>query len=77
MHVRNDEGTDSKNWSECKVNIPVAAAVMPTGSWSAGTGPCPLLKYLRTQAGEDRGGSTLKGELSRLLPDIRDNIIHS
>lgn len=32
MDVRNDEGADSKNCSECKVNIPVAAAVMPTGS---------------------------------------------
>lgn len=53
--MRNDEGIDSKNWSECKVNIPVAAAVLPTGSWSAGTGPFPLLKYLRAQAGEDRG----------------------
>lgn len=55
MHVRNEEGTDSKNWSEYKVNIPVAAAVMPTGSWSAGTSTFLLLKYLRAQAGEDRG----------------------
>lgn len=77
MHVRNDEGADSKNCSECKVNIPVAAAVMPTGSWSAGTGPFPLLKYLRAQAGEHRRCSTLKGELSRPLPDIWNNVVHS